>query len=540
MSLLLLFNGGTATAPTYPLRWKLEMSTSTAYTSSADGWYANLASLADVTSDVRIASGVTAFWGQRNAGPTSRIAQEGSLDFTLNNSASNSAGLQGYYSPDNANCRAGFEVGGFVLLSWTTSPSTWTGATKKLFYITNITPVFGTFGERSTAVRCTDFIGKLGTQKLNNLPVQANKNTHDILHALLPVFKTIPYVLVNGTGLDTFPLVFHDITGNTTILNAIQRVVQSDLGYLFVDSFGSGDYESLVYQNRQARLSQSIFKTFDNSMQGLSVQHSSQNIDNYISVKSHPANTGASNETLWTLQREQQISAAQTITIKANFTDPSALGQTVRLSPGTGVTPVSGTHYKMWSAAGGGGSNISADLVVSVTFYAANAVITLTNNNAGTGYISNPNLFLQGKIIRLYDTVESISQVSADDLRLYGEHDLSFDMPYQDNPYTAQGFADYLLARYGSPNTLVESIEFTGNGGNESTVTDARIGLAISVKEDVIGINDTFWINGIELNITSANTFRMKFYCEPASSGTFWSLEETGYSELEVSTILGL
>ena len=67
-----------------------------------DGVYTDVS--ADVLSDL------TATYGISGGGPTDRVASTGSMQFQLNNSASNSAGLVGYYSLGHANARSGFDL----------------------------------------------------------------------------------------------------------------------------------------------------------------------------------------------------------------------------------------------------------------------------------------------------------------------------------------------------------------------------------------------------------------------------------------------
>src|SRR5882672_7901035 len=50
-------------------------------------------------------------FGLPGNGPRDRVASTGELTFTLDNSSSNSVGLEGAYSPDHVNCRAGFREG---------------------------------------------------------------------------------------------------------------------------------------------------------------------------------------------------------------------------------------------------------------------------------------------------------------------------------------------------------------------------------------------------------------------------------------------
>jgi len=63
----------------------------------------------DVTEDVL--DRPTYKWGFIDVDINTRTAGTGTNVFSMDNSTGNSAGLVGYYSPGNDNCRAGFEEG---------------------------------------------------------------------------------------------------------------------------------------------------------------------------------------------------------------------------------------------------------------------------------------------------------------------------------------------------------------------------------------------------------------------------------------------
>ena len=65
----------------------------------------------DIWEDVRISEGWNLRWGNQQTGPVDLIGQTGILGFTLDNSAFNSAGTVGLYSPAHASVRSGFAKG---------------------------------------------------------------------------------------------------------------------------------------------------------------------------------------------------------------------------------------------------------------------------------------------------------------------------------------------------------------------------------------------------------------------------------------------
>ena len=64
-----------------------------------------------ILTDVRTAPPSVLSRGLSGCELADRVADVGTLDFALDNSAGNSGGKLGYYSPDHANLRAGFGIG---------------------------------------------------------------------------------------------------------------------------------------------------------------------------------------------------------------------------------------------------------------------------------------------------------------------------------------------------------------------------------------------------------------------------------------------
>jgi hypothetical protein len=109
----------------------------------------------DVSADIRMEEGIKAQYGIRGITATDRVASTGMMEFTLNNGPTNSARRVGYYAPDNANVRSGFNYGIRVRLALT---YTATGTTYRfLGTIDQIKPTPGVRGRYLT--RCIAVTG---------------------------------------------------------------------------------------------------------------------------------------------------------------------------------------------------------------------------------------------------------------------------------------------------------------------------------------------------------------------------------------------
>ena len=489
--------------------------------SSSDGYVS-------VMADVRRDSAPVAFWGLRSGSPTDKVAETGTFTFTLDNSEAGSGGV-GYYSPDNATLRAGFAIGTPVRVKMTDGVTT----LYKLYYISSINPEPGSYRGRGTNITATDFMARLGVQYADTLTVLTNKKTDEALTTLIASCSIAPLATDYSAGPYNLAYVFHDIDGRkTTVLNALQRLLQSDMNYCVCDADSTGG-ETLVYQTRQDTQGETSFATFTDTMTGLSLLHADDRIYNDVAVISYPVNLGAAVEVVYSYPREQQIIAGESVTFTARYRDPSASGESIRMLAGSEVTPVADTDYKMSSIAGNGGNNLNANLTVAVTWYADSAIVTLTNSGAVTGHV---NLFqLRATLVRLYDPAESNTAGTSDNIALYGSRPLRFVMPYQDNVNVAASFATALLSKWGTPQTAVEALDFvTKDTATESLLLAGGIGKRITVKETVTGVDADYSINGIEWTLEPTVT-RVRWYCERLDTGVYWELD---VSTLDDDTVL--
>lgn len=489
--------------------------------------------LADVRNDE-----VKAAWGINNSGPTDRIADTGSLTFTLENSWANSGAKTGYYSPDNANLRSNFGIGTPVRIKLSNGTST----KYKKFYISAVDPEAGLFRGKGCVITAEDYIGKMSSKYATGLTVQTAKTVDEALTTLIATMAEAPDSTAYSTGLEDLPYVFHDVDGRRmTVMNIAQRLLQSDLGYIFAD-MNATNGETLTYQTRQDRILDASLGTLDNTMDSIELEHTAENIANLVAVVYHPVNVAAAAEVLYTLQTETEITAGKSVEITARYRDSGVGSQSIRLSPGTEVTPVANTDYEATITPGSGGNDANASLSISVTWYADYAEVTLTNIGAATIYTGGAEIFqLRGKGIRLYDAGEVNVEDTAANLDKYGDMPLRFDLPYQNNVNTAKDFAEHLFNRWHLPGSKVKASEFIAI--NSTTLEGYMLAGVIGSKwthiEAVTGINQEYCINGIEWTITPSGMFRARWFLEEASGNEFWFLGESGYSEIGETTILG-
>lgn len=490
----------------------------------------------DVTADVR-AIDVDGEYGIVGNGPKDRLADVGTLMFSLNNDPTNSAGVGGYYSPLHAACRPGFQDGITVRVNFA-----WAGTDWPRFYgkVAHIDPVPGVHASRLTRVVAYDLMNDLIEADLRNVTVQIGQTEAQlmtVLFAALPAAAQ-PVSLDLDAGLDVSPFAFDTLGEGEKAVTPLADLLLSSLGYGHYGPDGVWHYE-----NRQAR--QLVLSTFtlDNTMVDLVVPTSNEHVFDRVRATYHPKFIDpAATTVLWKLTGDAPaIAAGETIVIWGDYyktAEPSVhIGGTAQ------IAPVVTTDYMANSLANGSGTNKSAALVVVAEPWGSTVKFTITNTDAATVYLVNgagvPTLQIRGK--GLYDlspvTVESGTGAAA----------LNVDLRYQTNFNITQDLADYLLAQYQALGTQPESVEFVANRSDAhmAAALGAQIGDRITLLEAQTGLIADSFIQRIHWTASpgaagAGPTLKVRF---GLASATFfddvWVMDDVVLSVIDTSTFLG-
>lgn len=473
----------------------------------------------DVTSDVLSRGRIVVDRGISGDGPKDLVARQGSMRFVMNNAQTNLAGALGNYSPGHSSARSGFDIGTFFRLKLSDGTNT-----QYKFYgkVTSIEPTAGRHRSRDVEVECRDYIGELNEQKISLLGVQLNKRNDQIVTTLVAEAAIAPKNTSYSTGPDTFAYALHtDKDEGTTIINAIQKAMQSGLDYFYVKG-NATDGETLVYESRHDRIKNTtVDATFNDDMRDLTVMREIKRVNNKITVVSYPVKIDSVATTvLYTLQREIQVLPGSTFTLTARLTDPSGAGR--RISGTEIVDPlVADTHFKVSSVAGDNGNDLNGDVTITLTIGANAVEVAVQNTSANTGYLNK--LEIVGKGIYLYDPVEYVA-TDATSITDHGERPLKFDLPNQDNPNTGKDFGDHLLETHKSPQTFIDRLSIRGNKSAaflEEVIT-LEPGDRISVAETVTGINNEYFIQGYRLAVEGGNILDAEYTLKQAGGSEFW------------------
>ena len=541
----------------------------------------------DITADVVLGvQPLRGKYGINGTGPTARVGRTGTLTFAMNNSTSNSAGVQGYYTPGHTNARTTGTVGwNLGLIISVTLSYGGTNYIKFIGTLTDVKPDAGRYQRQS--VRCTvlDWMDEAARSKLKALPVQTSQRSDQLVSTL--VTNSVgrqPIATSYDTGRSTFDYALDNLTDNkTTVLKALSDVVMSEMGHLYIR--GTTDAASakggqLKFENRTSRLAYGAAEhTFSNDMVKLDARQSRKDIINHTYVVVHPRTLDTTASVLWELTSTKvvpSVEAGYTTTIIAEFSDlivtgvnfggsstTTARGQQVATTNLT--APSSGTDWVANSASDGTGSNLTSDVAVTVTTTAANtATLQIVNSGATKAYLTT--LQIRGVAIK-DQTPTTVDDANSSSITSYGEQDIRINMPYESDPELALSIAKWQNAATDSARFVVRSMEVAAN--TSATMMEQALarepGDKIGIDESMTGLdNDEAWhlgttgeselgettyldydpssgdffIQGVEFTLASGNILNVKWNLKPADQSGAWVLGVVNASELGETTVL--
>lgn len=432
----------------------------------------------DVTADVLSTPAPSGQIGIMGDGFLDRVAEPGTLKFSLDNSERNSNATRGYYSPDGA---------GHLLLASGGAPVrvgfTYNGATKyKWFgYIEpdglNFTP--GILGPRRVDVSCIDWMGFVARYPLDFLDYTTNKRIDEaaaLVVASLPSARQ-PSNTEYYTGDYTFPDVFDVMKGETTATGEFNKLAISEFGYIYTKG-NDDDGLTLVVENRLKRFATStntsipvpdsqitdelllvngtdkllLVNGTDNLLlvetQTISFDDSDllanggakfsygKHYANYLKASVTPRRVDAAATTiLWTMEASIEVPAGQTVgPFRGRYRDPA--GGASYVNGIEMVTPVSGTDFQAFQNADGTGTDRTANCVVTAEFGSAEVEYTIHNSGASNFFTGGDIVFqVRGKGVYLYDSTDAIIDNTDDSI---GRVTVTFDMVYHSDPIEAR------------------------------------------------------------------------------------------------------
>jgi hypothetical protein len=483
-----------------------------------------------LTSDVISAVPLSIRMGITGYGAKDLMAGSGTLTFSLNNSANNSAGLLGYYSPDHANALSGFDIGTRVRCIITDSG---TGHAKIYGSIQEIVPQSGQYQARYCEITVADWFEEAALYKLAGVELQAGKTSNQVLQTVLDAMPTTPDNTDFDTGPDVFAYSLHsDDEEDSSAMSAIQKIIQSDMSHLYLK-----DDDTLRLESRHERIKKLTSSvTLDDVMVELEAIRSVADVYRNFTVETIPTRIDTGAVILATLRTRLTIAPSGTAEVTLNYSDPN--DDANKVSAVSIETPEAGTDFNFSSLRGQNIGDLNDDLQITVDAGVNRAVVTFQNNGKKTGYIGGTDdLFqLRGIGAYRYDAVlhEAVETTAK------GNNNLDYKLPYQDNANIGNSFMEYFKARWSSPRTQAALCTFnaTKNTTLFNAAASTQIGDRVTITETVTGIDNNFIVHGIELVFEGGNNIVCSWVLQRAEEQNYWILGDSTYSKLGDTTRL--
>lgn len=481
----------------------------------------------DVSSDVKRVSNVSSGMGINK--DSDRVANIGFCSLVMKNDTSNSAGLLGYYSPGNANCRTGFDIALPVRIRFLFDNLYWINWTGEIIP-DGIKVVPGIYGAREVTVTCNDWMYHAVNHEIITLSYTTSKRADEGIVLVNSNMLAQPDSTSLDVGTYTFPSIFSLLRKGTTAISEFQKFAMSERGYIYLkngalvfenrthrDSLAavtvvalpSSLCESLLDEEGNVLLDEednplleegTISVSFNNTMCEMVPEGRASNLFNKVVYTVYPQEEFSG--TLGLTQSRIALEAGETKTgFVLNYRDPTGGAPSVSMK--TYTTPVSNTDYKMSANLDGTGTDLIANLTATFNIYANNATVDLQNTGATKGYVY---LQVRGTGLRNYDKVSKITESTTSQALYKQKRVLTIDAPYQNDPVVADTYASLILNLHKTPRSTTKTISYyTNSDTNRCYFLGLGIGSKIPVTETVTGINENYFIQNITWDLVGYN-----------------------------------
>jgi len=490
----------------------------------------------DITTD--IISPIKSKYGIWGNSITDRVADVGTLTFTLRNDQGCLGGVSGFWTPNSA---SGYPTG-WAIESQVCLTMRYRGEDFCKFYghIKTMKANSNTRGRRTVEVSCVDWMDYAANTPLKIDEIAYSKTIMDVVSLLTETynkFRFPKHYIYSAGAQETFTSAFDKTGAFTTLVSEYQKVAMSELSYVYLRR-DKVDGETLVVEGRSTRsnalsiipaanddcgllemedgflllnedgssfvLNEATSVTFDNNMHNLDVRYDETSEMSKVKITVYPRKIdSAATTVLFNLDSPIKIAAGKSVSFYGAFKDPNGLATSV--AGKDMVTPVATTDYLMYSVSDGTGTNLTASLTITAVYDVKGVKYTLTNTSGTLGYVT----FLQarGKGVYLYNPVtvtawKDMNTLTEDQVET---SDVSLDMPYRDNIDGVIEIAQTIVAAYEEPVPVVEKMTVIANYQPALmwAFLNFDIGMRTSIKETQTAIDGDFFINGVEFTLNT-------------------------------------
>ncbi len=357
-----------------------------------------------------------------------------------------------------------------------------------------------------------------GMEKLGHLPVmtalQTAQTSGTVIHAILTAASWTNHAVDLGSLTIPYAGCFKDIA-----LDSIQAVEQAEQGFFYIDETGCATFESRYHRwTAEGKSTKGIFSTF----RSLPYKFGLDNVINsaeigYVTKKAGTATV------LWTQNEVLEIASAAVATMAAKYnTLVSAVS-----------TPAPTTDFLANTNSSGTGDNITGDMTIGITNYASGSVLTITNGNENTAFITF--LQIQGTPLEA-DYTAYQKDTDATSITDYDYRGYTFSSDYLTAEYALE-IAEFLVEKEHEPRVFKMTADFINkNSWQWNKLVKLQLSDRITLLNSTIGLYKDYYINKMTHNISdSCKVHTVTYELEDASYVDGWVL---GYSTLGTDTVL--
>jgi hypothetical protein len=329
------------------------------------------------------------------------------------------------------------------------------------------------------------------------------------------------------------------IGDETFAIQAIRECADSEQGRFFVQRNGTVTFLDRLYffspLTNQITLNVSPFE--------MKASTDVRRIANLVKVTVHPRATAGLVDVIATSATAIRVPpksatgpGVRTVTMRFRNAAGDPIGATGVVVP---LTPT--TDYLVNDRADGQGfdyTNSPSFQVGTIAVHGSEVAIPLINYAIGPLFVTK--LQVRGLPITTYDPITQVQEDTASQ-SLYLRRIRALDLPLSGSVEFGEALAYYVLSRYKTPFTLVESVKVENQpviGGVNLfsidlfqwiTVTDSQTGIS----------NMRLFTTGYEFDL-DAKGFRLTLFTARADDTSYWNLGTTGYGELDTATRLAV
>ena len=339
------------------------------------------------------------------------------------------------------------------------------------------------------------------------------------------------------TGQTTLAYVGDIAGGNTTVRaqHFLRDIVTAEcVGRYFYNS-RTGKF---TFHNRHHDINPTSAVTFDkDDYEGCDYIPLSK-VTNQITIHYQPREVGAASSVIYSIDNPLRLAGGETKTLTVRYKDATV--ENARIGATAFITPQSGVDYIANTEEDGSGKDVTTKMIVSVTFGASSAAITLVNPRPRRAWFTT--LQLRGTPLRSFGRESVTSAPDGDSLHDYDLRPMTLNIPAVDDDELAQQYAASILSQRRVPFAEMRRLTFLAN------MTDTRMtqaltrapGDAITVQNDDFDHDAVYAIVGEQHHVSGGGEYphEVTWILKSLNTSQYWVLGVVGFSELGSTTIL--